>query len=139
MLINLILFFVASLNIFADEVVQLENIYVADIKTERVNWFEANKFCDELNISQERLINNAKEDYNYKLISNWRLPNRYELRLIYDNLSLFKNLNNGDWLWTCKQVENYKDFIWLLGFFNGYDLFTNKKDLGSFVCVQDKK
>ncbi len=116
---NLFLFIAIYLNVFADEVVKLENIYVADIKTERVNWFEANKFCDELNISK-----------------NWRLPNRYELRLIYDNLSLFKNLNNGDWLWTCKQVENYKDFIWLLGFYNGYDLFTHKKDFGSFVCVK---
>ncbi len=113
--INLIIFLFIVYFLRANEYIEIESKLFLDRDFGRKNWLEAISICEKLNL---------------KLVS------KIELREAYDNISQFKNINKNDWFWSNNEIKNYKIFIWTLGFFNGYDLITNKKDLASVLCIK---
>jgi len=76
--------------------------------------------------------------------TDWRLPTAKELGSIVDygksdpgiDTTYFKNVSS-DYYWSSTTSENYKNYAWIVIFYNGIVYYDNK-DLSYYVrCVRD--
>ncbi|EJF06523.1 DNA/RNA helicase, superfamily I [Thiovulum sp. ES] len=88
---------------------------------ELMNWKSACEYCEKL-----RLLG----------FSNWRLPNKDELKTAYRNKKEFKNLRSEtSSYWSIS--KNDSSFSWIVDFDGGYDLWDVRTSSYFAVCVRD--
>jgi len=98
----------------------LKNLMVQDIPYGKdSSWGNAIKYCDNLALAS---------------YSDWRLPNKLELREIYNSISSFKNITLY-WYWS-STAKNEKE-AWYMRFKNGKEFWSNKSNLYYSLCVRD--
>jgi len=100
--------------------VVLKNIMVQDTPYGKdTSWQEAIEYCENLTLAS---------------YTNWRLPNKAELRDIYNSIGSFKNITLY-WYWS-SSAKN-EDEAWYMRFKNGKEFWTNKSNLYYTLCVRD--
>jgi len=98
----------------------LKNLMIQDTPYGKdTTWQDAIKYCDTLRLAS---------------YTDWRLPNKLELRDIYNSIGSFKNITLY-WYWssTAKNEEE----AWYMRFKNGKEFWSNKSNLYYTVCVRD--
>jgi hypothetical protein len=85
-----------------------------DDSSESMNWEEALAYCDGLNLGG---------------YTDWRLPNKKELRSLVDysrynpaiNSTYFPNTNTASWYWSSTTSASGTSLAWIMDFNGGYD------------------
>ncbi|EJF06210.1 Protein of unknown function (DUF1566) [Thiovulum sp. ES] len=86
-----------------------------------MNWKSACEYCEKL-----RLLG----------FSDWRLPNKDELKIAQKNKNSFRNLQSKDfWYWSINKYNNSKS--WIVYFYDGGDGWNNQTNDSFAVCVRD--
>jgi hypothetical protein len=98
--------------------VTIDNLQVATMDCVFAkNWFDANKYCQELGVG-------------------WRLPTKNELEILYKNKDSIKGFSNsGYWSFT----EDNSDFAWGQGFSDGKQAIVKKEVCLNIRPVKEKK
>ncbi len=85
----------------------------------RMNWQSACDYCKKL-----RLLG----------FSNWRLPNKDELKIAYRNKSKFNNIRN-EWYWSISKYTS--SYFWIVYFVSGDVLWNSQASSDLVLCVRD--
>jgi len=105
-----------------------------------VDYDSANNHCAQLNA---KLYQDYYGRYNGKRISNWRLPNPFELLTIYDNgnsslASPFVATTAGTRLWTSKKVKNSNNAYYFSPYY-GTVASEDQSITRQVICVSGKE
>ncbi|EJF05807.1 Protein of unknown function (DUF1566), partial [Thiovulum sp. ES] len=88
---------------------------------EPMNWKSACEYCEKL-----RLLG----------FSDWRLPNKDELKIAQNNKNSFRNLKSkNSWYWSISKSNDSRS--WIVNFSDGSDGWNGQTDDGVAVCVRD--
>lgn len=106
-----------------------QNKSSSDIK-EMLQWSSAIDACDDLVAAN---------------ITNWRLPNKNELKSIIDyyrhspvmDTTFFPSVYDANNLWTSTTVQDDADQAWYLDSKTGYVYFEEKQQSYGFICVAE--
>jgi len=101
-------------------IIKIGNKMWEDIESQKGNYRYAINYCKDLTLGG---------------YSDWRLPNKSELKKLYQNKSKLKNVIDN-WYWTSTTYESDSTQAWVVYFYDGYDGW-NFKTLSGFVrCVR---
>jgi hypothetical protein len=88
---------------------------------QRMDWDSAVSYCEDLNLIG---------------FSDWRLPNRKELKIAQNNKNRFRNLQSkSSWYWSISKYNSSKS--WMFPFDDGNDYWGNQTSSKFAVCVRD--
>ncbi|SHO81693.1 Putative tail fiber protein [hydrothermal vent metagenome] len=100
--------------------VLLRNIMVQDTPYAKdTSWQDAIEYCNTLSLAS---------------YSDWRLPNKAELKDIYNSIGNFKNITLY-WYWS--STSKNENEAWYMRFKNGQEFWSNKSNLYYSLCVRD--
>jgi hypothetical protein len=88
---------------------------------EKMNWNSAISYCENLELVG---------------LSDWRLPNKNELKIVRDNRYSFSNLrSNTSWYWSINKYNSSGS--WIVHFYYGDDYWSYQTSNSFAVCVRD--
>jgi hypothetical protein len=91
--------------------ISIDNLMFQDfVLPSQMDWRDAVQYCK-----------------NLKLLgfSDWRLPEKDELRIAYNHRSKFKNIES-DYYWSNTEYNGDKSYSWKLGFSSGNDYYNDQ-------------
>jgi hypothetical protein len=76
------------------------------------------------------------EESNFKFEDGWRLPNRWELTMLYDEIVESRSTDHT-YLWSVTAKDKYNLNAWLMDFFNGSSTYFDRTRHASLRLVRE--
>ena len=104
----------------------------------QANWKNATKICSQ---NGGRLP--SREDFHNVITACGGIANansdewdKNAKNSSYESCYKQKGFSNNDWYWTRESHEEFSSYAWLVDFYNGNDLWDNKTNTNSALCVR---